>query len=119
MPRIKLTSLKTLSFFAICLFTYGVTSAQSIPTDSIPEVFSPNGDGINDVFMIPGSTAPDGDWDKITIYGRWGNDIFTASPYKNSWTGRNNSGEDLPEGTYFYLLEHQGEQYKGFVVLTR
>lgn len=64
--------------------------------------FSPNRDGRNDTFVIDGlELFPD---NKIFIYNRWGILIYTASPYQNEWDGTWN-GEDLPDGTYFYVFD--------------
>ncbi len=64
--------------------------------------FSPNNDGRNDTFVIDGlELFPD---NKVFIYNRWGILIYTASPYRNEWDGRWN-GEDLPDGTYFYVFD--------------
>lgn len=78
------------------------------PTDLfIPEGFSPNMDGINDVLVIRGiENYPT---NKIEIYNRWGQKVFEASPYLNNWDGQSQTGisiggNQLPNGTYFYLL---------------
>lgn len=64
--------------------------------------FSPNGDGTNDLLRIncielfPNNT--------IEIYDRYGNKVFEARGYDNTWDGTGNNG-DLPKGTYFYILD--------------
>lgn len=74
----------------------------------IPEGFSPNSDGINDVFFIRGiENYPN---NSIQIFNRWGNKIFEAEGYKNNWDGKSKlgitvGGEDLPVGTYFYVFD--------------
>ncbi len=79
--------------------------------------FSPNGDGMNDFFVIQGIQAfPN---NKLMIFNRWGNRVFEAVNYQNDWDGKWD-GNDLPDGTYFYLLEFgNGETQKGFVQLNR
>jgi gliding motility-associated-like protein len=74
----------------------------------IPEVFTPNGDGKNETFYIEGlDNYPN---TKLQVFNRWGNPVFTASPYDNRWdgtpnvSGKTGSGK-LPAGTYFYILE--------------
>lgn len=70
--------------------------------------FSPDGDGVNDAFVIPGiEEFPNS---KLIIYNRWGNEVFSASPYENDWEGVNQAGkvlgsDELPDGTYFYVLD--------------
>jgi len=84
---------------------------------SIPNVFTPNGDGKNETFQIPGlETFTE---NEIVIMNRWGNSVYEKKNYRNDWTG-----DGLSEGTYFYILktkDSQGVQevYKGYVTLLR
>ena len=97
----------------------------TVPTDFfIPEGFSPNGDGINDVFFIRGIDNYPGN--SITIFNRWGDKIFAENPYKNDWDGTSSTGfrvggNVLPVGTYFYVLDlgNGSPVYKGTIYLTR
>jgi gliding motility-associated-like protein len=87
----------------------------------IPEGFSPNGDGINDTFVIGGlfDLYPQ---NKITIIDRWGQFVFSAEPYhENWWDGKNHRGEDMPPGTYYYVLElgPGNSPIRGFIYLAR
>lgn len=82
---------------------------EPIPTDfNIPEGFSPNGDGVNDLFVIRGiAYFPE---NSFTIFNRWGSKVFEANPYKNTWDGNSTTGitiggEELPVGTYFYVID--------------
>ena len=100
------------------------SSVEPIPTDfNIPEGFSPNGDGINDLFVIRGiGNYPNNTFE---IYNRWGNKLFSASPYQNTWDGKSTKGliggDDLPIGTYFYILNlgDGSDIYKGTIYLNR
>ncbi|NVO01217.1 MAG: gliding motility-associated C-terminal domain-containing protein, partial [Bacteroidetes bacterium] len=91
---------------------------------SIPDGFSPDGNGINENFVIQGlESYPESD---LQIYNRWGNLVFDKAPYDNSWNGTSNVGgvlfgANLPEGTYFYILNlNNGEKPKsGYVILKR
>ena len=66
--------------------------------------FSPNGDGTNDFLVINCITEPDYANNTLEIFDRYGNQVFTARSYDNTWDGtRNNS--DLPKGTYLYILD--------------
>ena len=90
----------------------------------IPEGLSPNGDGINDLFEIIGAeNFPN---NKLTIYNRYGNEVYTFSPgYVNQWVGQSNStmnlgGDKLPDGVYFYVFDKFGDasdESKGSVYL--
>ncbi len=90
----------------------------------IPEGFSPNGDFINDLFVIRGIlNYPN---NKFVIFNRWGEKLFEASPYKNTWNGKSTSGlriggDELPTGTYFYLLDlNDGSKiFKGTIYLNK
>jgi gliding motility-associated-like protein len=70
----------------------------------LPTGFSPNGDGYNDGYFIRGiDRYPD---NEVVVFNRWGNEVYRKSNYKNSdWVGQNKSGEPLPEGTYFLILD--------------
>ena len=90
----------------------------------LPSGFSPNGDGKNDFFVISNLTKyPNA---TLKIFNRWGNLVYIKDRYDNSWNGFSNSdkvrlGEELPNGTYFYVFEpNNGEESKqGFVILRR
>ncbi|MCZ4408712.1 gliding motility-associated C-terminal domain-containing protein [Cryomorphaceae bacterium 1068] len=90
----------------------------------IPQGFSPNGDGINDEFIIPGLNElyPN---NSLQIFNRWGAEILSASPYNNDWDGKAasglNSGEPLPVGTYWYILDlgDGSEPIMDFIYLNR
>lgn len=86
------------------------------PVISIPNVFSPNGDGDNDIFTI--DSLEYYDTKNIEIYNRWGNIVYTSNNYQNDWGGKTNEGSPLNQGTYYYILDI-GEEKKraGFVSL--
>lgn len=62
----------------------------------VPNVFTPNGDGINDAFFVTGLREQPYD---LTVYDRWGKLVHSAFPYNNDW-----EGDELPEGTYYFIL---------------
>ena len=98
---------------------------EIFPTDfNIPEGFSPNGDGINDLFVIRGISNYSNN--SINIYNRWGDKVFEASPYLNTWDGKSSQGitiggDQLPIGTYFYILDlgDNSAVIKGTIYLNR
>ena len=68
----------------------------------VPDGITPNNDGVNDRLIIEG--IENHAENELLIFDRWGNLVFHASPYKNSWDGNyNNTG--LPEGAYYYVLK--------------
>ena len=83
--------------------------------------FSPNGDGINDDFTIRGV---EGFMDsRLQIYNRWGNRVHDVINYQNDWQGTWN-GRDLPDGTYFYILNLNNENqdiqnFSGYLEINR
>ncbi len=86
----------------------------------IPNVFSPNGDGKNDLFKISGSDIT---LNNIKIYNRWGELLFETTQNNDGWDGKTNTGKDVTEGTYFYIisLKNKGKKeiYKGSLTLIR
>jgi gliding motility-associated-like protein len=71
---------------------------------NIPEGFSPNNDGIDDTWVIRRSLGT-----KVSVWviNRWGNEVYKNLNYNNDWRGKgvgNILGEDLPEGTYYYIV---------------
>ena len=94
------------------------------PNVFVPNAFSPNGDLIYDVWVIDGiENYPN---NVLKIYNRWGNVVYDKKGYDNSWDGTSNAGllvigKNLPDGTYYYVLDlGEGEKAKaGFVVIKR
>ena len=73
---------------------------------------TPNGDGINDQFVIPellhaGSQFPE---NELMVYNRWGNLVYQKKNYANDWQAIGKNGKVLPVGTYYYLLILNGEE---------
>jgi gliding motility-associated-like protein/uncharacterized repeat protein (TIGR01451 family) len=97
----------------------------TVPTDFfIPEGFSPNGDGINDLFVIRGINLYTNN--TFEILNRWGNKVFGANNYQNTWNGLATEGvrmggNELPVGTYFYVLDLKDGTpiFKGTIYLNR
>lgn len=88
--------------------------------------FSPNGDGMNDCFSPALQDLPSPD-DKnflscssLTIFDRWGKKIWERIEQQDGcWNGNNESGEEMPDGTYIFLFEGQGKKLEGTVNLLR
>ncbi len=117
------------------LYTHQV---DILPVDLfIPNVFTPNGDGYNDYFVIKAKDASQGTQNglksaaatdykplnayyektRLVIFNRFGRKVFESDNYHNDWDGGN-----LPDGTYFYVLKCQGFKdkkvvYKGSVTI--
>ncbi|MFY7970829.1 MAG: MopE-related protein, partial [Flavobacteriales bacterium] len=85
-----------------------------------PEGFSPNGDGINDTYIIEGVQG--GTEVSFEVFNRWGAVVYTANPYTNDWDGTSNTGSstgDLPVGTYYYIVKIGTEERVGYLTLWR
>jgi gliding motility-associated-like protein len=82
----------------------------------IPNVFTPNGDGINDYFEIKSN----GDLSaciQLTIFNRNGIIAYQSKGGIHSWNGRSNTGKKFSDGVYYYLIEINGVEYKGNLTL--
>ena len=87
----------------------------------IPQIISPNGNGKNDNWILNLDAKA-----KVEIYNRWGNLVYSASPYNDNWDGKPNVGDAtgkdyLPSGTYFYIInKNNGEKpSSGYIELVR
>lgn len=85
----------------------------------VPNVFTPNGDGKNDVFKIISSGLKTL---HVTIYDRWGLKMYEWDGVNGYWDGKSKSGALAPAGTYFYILSYtdvkdQSKNEKGFITL--
>jgi hypothetical protein len=105
----------------------------------IPNIFTPNGDGINDYFIIDNDPSFNTEEEngentrgfeyesynilndyylrtELTVFNRWGRIVYKSDDYQNDWDGGN-----LPDATYFYVLECIGEydnhRYQGSVTI--
>ena len=82
----------------------------------IPSGFSPNGDGINDLFLVEGARL-NVDFE-MQIVNRWGELVFATSDIFTGWDGTINSGW-APVDTYFYFIRVADTNYKGYIELKR
>lgn len=97
-----------------------ITVSPALVDIILPNIITPNKDGSNDYFFINGIEG----LYSIEIFNRWGNIVYSESPYMNHWDGTNSSGKMLPDGTYYFILKAIGEtdyedMYTGFIELIR
>lgn len=85
---------------------------------SVPNVFTPNGDGQNDVFA-PDTDAFLGPCTEMNVFNRWGEGVFVSQGNNITWDGRNYSGEPCTAGTYFFVIKVKELEFKGSVTLVR
>ena len=85
-------------------------------TFELPNVITPNGDGINDFFEI--QNLPENT--EVIVLNRWGNVVFSSNNYQNNWAGTDTSGKELIDGVYTYKFKTEaGNVGHGFVHLIR
>lgn len=113
-----------------CLSYGSINVAADFCDLIIPEAVTPNADGNNDTWYIenlenyPNST--------VQIVNRWGAVVFESDDYKNDWDGTsqnkmNVGGDELPEGTFYYVLQIGGDSgskfyhkvFTGYIYLKR
>jgi gliding motility-associated-like protein len=89
---------------------FGCNTSESVSVELyyyaivIPNIITPNGDGMNDFFNISG--LPNNS--TITIFNRWGNELYNSNSYQNNWAVETN-------GVYFYILyTPDGKYYNGY-----
>ncbi|WP_108808387.1 gliding motility-associated C-terminal domain-containing protein [Aquimarina spinulae] len=96
------------------VLTFG---SSDIILDGDLEIFtavSPNGDGVNDTFIIQGIEQFSNN--ELTIFNRWGVEVYRKKGYDNSWGGYSEGratiakDEQLPVGTYYYILKIEGQK---------
>ncbi|MGB3548531.1 MAG: gliding motility-associated C-terminal domain-containing protein [Saprospiraceae bacterium] len=94
-------------------------------TPTVYNAITPNGDGLNETFIFdilannPVDEFPN---NELTIFNRWGDILFEASPYNNDWAGTDKGGTPVPEGTYYYILRlnlGEGNIIRGDVTVIR
>ncbi|MEJ2880807.1 Ig-like domain-containing protein [Pedobacter sp. GR22-6] len=87
----------------------------------IPGGFSPNNDGVNDFFVVENGT---GKQISLEVYNRWGNRIYKAAKYENTWNGKTTEGihigDDVPAGTYYYIITIDNKDKRvGYITINR
>lgn len=84
------------------------------PSLTAPNVFTPDGDGINDLFYFPNAAIVEF---SCTVFDRWGKLVFEFDDINQTWDGSNmNNGKICSDGVYFYMYEgtsSNGTEYKG------
>jgi gliding motility-associated-like protein len=83
----------------------------------IPNSFSPNGDNINDMYVI--RDLEHAESKTIQIFNIWGMEVYSSDNYENNWDGKGKEGVDLVADTYYYIIKVNEENYSGFIVLKR
>jgi gliding motility-associated-like protein len=78
----------------------------------IQKGISPNGDGLNDYLELVAN--------KVEIFNRYGKEVYTKLNYNNDWRGQFNGGGEMPDGTYYYVIELvSGDKKTGWIYINR
>jgi len=104
----------------VCVF---VKVDGSCFDNELPNVFTPNGDGVNDEWRVRWR-CPEMIKDfRMEIYDRWGVKMYESMQRDAGWDGRTTSGEAVPAGTYYYVIEFsmngKKQELKGYITLLR
>jgi gliding motility-associated-like protein len=82
---------------------------------SIPKGISPNGDDKNDTFDLSGFNVA-----YLGIYNRFGQEVYSRSNYTSEWHGQSSNNNELPTGTYYYMVKRgDGRSETGWVYVNR
>lgn len=73
------------------------------PEIIVHDVLTPNGDGTNDSWVIEGIVHYP--TSTVQVFNKWGNLVYDAYAYRNNWQGAGNTGQALPDGTYYYIVK--------------
>ncbi len=92
------------------------TEIVTIESDCMfPKGISPNGDGKNDTFNLSDCFVGD-----LDIFNRYGTKVNSYKNYSNQWDGTSNAGQELPDGTYYYVAKlTDGTSKTGWVYINR
>ena len=96
--------------------TINVTNDYNvIPTN----VITPDGNGQNDFWII--TNIENYAESQVTVFNRWGGEVLNTTGYQNDWDGRNENGDILPDGAYYYTISFPGSDrtYKGAISIIR
>ncbi|WP_338410656.1 choice-of-anchor L domain-containing protein, partial [uncultured Flavobacterium sp.] len=82
---------------------------------TIQKGISPNNDGLNDHFNLIGLNVK-----QLSIYNRYGLKVYNYANYTNQWHGQTNKGDELPTGTYYFVIERDNVEAKsGWIYINR
>ena len=90
------------------------TSQTNVYCD-IQKGISPGNDTLNEYFELSNLNVK-----KLQIYNRYGLEIYSKTNYKNEWNGKSNNGQELPDGTYYYVIDFESNKSRtGWIYINR
>ncbi len=98
-----------------CSLTLTESATVTVESCSIPKGISPNGDGLNDNWDLSAYNIK-----KVEIFNRYGTKVYSKSNYENEWFGQSDSGNELPDGTYYFVIDFTDLETKtGWIYINR
>ena len=89
-----------------------ITITVRVEQCQIQKGISPNGDGLNDFLELVAK--------KVEIFNRYGKEVYSKTDYNNDWHGQFMGGGEMPDGTYYYVIELvSGEKKTGWIYINR
>lgn len=109
----------TYNFVVEVIDSSGCTVTKELLIETVscifPQGISPNNDGFNDTFELSNYVV-----DRLEIYNRNGMLVYSKDNYTDEWYGQSDDNEELPVGTYFYVMKYQGSKERtGWVYINR
>jgi gliding motility-associated-like protein len=99
----------------LCSKSLTLSSDAEVVSCEIPKGVSPNGDGLNDTWDLRGYNVK-----KVEIFNRYGTKVYSKTNYIDEWHGQSDNSNELPDGTYYYVVEFNDSPVKtGWVYLNR
>jgi gliding motility-associated-like protein len=111
--------ISTPGIYNLIITQEGCSKEESInvlaPTCGIQKGISANNDGFNDNFDLQGYNVK-----QLKIFNRYGTVVYTKSSYENEWYGQSDNGDELPDGTYYYVIDFEDLKTKtGWIYINR
>lgn len=98
-----------------CSLALTDVATVTVESCSIPKGISPNGDGLNDNWDLSAYNIK-----KVEIFNRYGTKVYSKSNYENEWFGQSDSGNELPDGTYYFVIDFTDLETKtGWIYINR
>ena len=120
-PTLKTTATQT--YYLTATGKGGCTAVDSLKVNllnpiTIPNAFSPNGDGVNDRWEL--ANLKDYPNSTVDVFNRYGQSVFKAAGNVKAWNGTN-AGKELPIGTYYYVIDLRDgtKPFTGYVVILK
>jgi gliding motility-associated-like protein len=98
-----------------CSKSLSASDEAEVISCEIPKGISPGNDNKNDEWDLTGYNVK-----KVEIFNRYGTKVYSKTNYTNEWKGQSDNGNELPDGTYYYVVEfNQGPTKTGWVYINR